>query len=72
MKELSEQELLELLNIKTKRIEDDLRRLTTTKDDLKKLTAKHDIAIQGLKAISESGDCGGIAEKTIKEINNII
>ena len=40
-------------------------------DETNRLTERYEIAIQGLKAICESGDCGGIAEKTLNEINNI-
>tara|TARA_Y100001963_G_scaffold103681_1_gene142764 strand:- start:1073 stop:1291 length:219 start_codon:yes stop_codon:yes gene_type:complete len=45
-----------------------VRGVSMVLDEVKK---KYEIALQGLIAIRDSGDCGGIAEKTLDEIDNM-
>ena len=68
MKELNESDLIDSLLKKISVLEN---KLEDKKRNITNLQYKYNIAIEGLKVIVESGDCGGIAEKTIEETDNI-
>ena len=68
MKELIEGDLVDSLLSKINILENQLNNKTKRITDLQ---YKYNIAVEGLKVIFESGDCGGIAEKTIEEIEHI-
>ena len=63
MKKLSEGDLIDSLLTKISMLEN---KLSKKEISITNLQSKYNIAIQGIKVIFESGDCGGIAEKTIE------
>ena len=68
MKEPTKDELLDDVLRKLSVIEAQLNDVSNKYNDV---LGKYKTAIEGLKVILEAGDCGGIAEKTLEEINNI-
>ena len=45
-------------------------KINSLESQISQISVKYDISIEGLKVILDAGDCGGIAEKTLEEINN--
>ena len=45
-------------------------KINALENRIKSISDKYNTTLEGLKVILDAGDCGGIAEKTLEEVNN--